>query len=173
MVYSRTLLFIHPRYEVKWNHCWVWLLATPWTVAYQAPPPMGFFQARVLEWVAISFSRGSSRPRDPTRVSHIVGRRFYCLSHQGSHPIMYNGCHLLIPNSHSIPSLIPLPPDNCRSVLCFCFIDKFICVIFQIQCLSGIMYLSFSFWLTSLSMIISRSIHIAASGIISFFLMAE
>ena len=36
----------------------------------------GIFQARVLEWVAISFSRGSSRPRDWTRVSHIVGRHF-------------------------------------------------------------------------------------------------
>ena len=36
----------------------------------------GIFQARVLEWVAISFSRGSSRPRDPTHVSRIVGRRF-------------------------------------------------------------------------------------------------
>ena len=34
------------------------------------------FQERVLEWVAISFSRGSSRPRDRTRVSRIVGRRF-------------------------------------------------------------------------------------------------
>ena len=42
------------------------------------------FQARVLEWVAISFSRESSRPRDQTWVSHIVSRRFYCLSHQGS-----------------------------------------------------------------------------------------
>ena len=36
----------------------------------------GIFQARILEWFAISFSRGSSRPRDRTRVSHIVGRRF-------------------------------------------------------------------------------------------------
>ena len=36
----------------------------------------GIFQARVLEWVAISFSRGSSRPRDRTQVSRIVGRRF-------------------------------------------------------------------------------------------------
>ena len=44
----------------------------------------GIFQARILEWVAISFSRGSSRPRDRTPVSHIVGRRFYHLSHQGS-----------------------------------------------------------------------------------------
>ena len=36
----------------------------------------GIFQARVLEWVAISFSRGSSWPRDQTQVSHVVGRRF-------------------------------------------------------------------------------------------------
>ena len=35
----------------------------------------GIFQARVLEWVAISFSRGSSRPRDQTQVSRTVGRR--------------------------------------------------------------------------------------------------
>ena len=35
----------------------------------------GIFQAIVLEWIAISFSRGSSRPRDRTRVSHIVDRR--------------------------------------------------------------------------------------------------
>ena len=34
----------------------------------------GIFHARVLEWVAISFSRGSSRPRDQTWVSRIVGR---------------------------------------------------------------------------------------------------
>ena len=35
----------------------------------------GIFQARVLEWVAISFSRGSS-PQDRTQVSHIAGGRF-------------------------------------------------------------------------------------------------
>ena len=34
------------------------------------------FQARILEWVAISFSRGSSQPRDGTRVSRIAGRHF-------------------------------------------------------------------------------------------------
>ena len=33
-------------------------------------------QARVLEWVAISFSRGSSWTRDGTQVSWIPGRRF-------------------------------------------------------------------------------------------------
>ena len=34
----------------------VQLFTTPWTAAYQAPPFMGFFQARVLEWGAIAFS---------------------------------------------------------------------------------------------------------------------
>ena len=35
----------------------VWSSETPWTAACQAPPSMGFFQAKVLEWVAIAFSR--------------------------------------------------------------------------------------------------------------------
>jgi len=41
------------------------------------------FQARVLEWVAISFSRGSSQPRDLNRVSCIAGRGFYHLDFPG------------------------------------------------------------------------------------------
>ena len=36
----------------------------------------GIFQARVLEWIAISFSRVSSWPRNQTRVSRIAGRCF-------------------------------------------------------------------------------------------------
>ena len=36
----------------------------------------GILQARILEWVAIAFSRRSSQPRDQTRVSCIAGRRF-------------------------------------------------------------------------------------------------
>ena len=36
----------------------------------------GILQARILEWIAISFSRGSSRPRDRTWISCIGGRRF-------------------------------------------------------------------------------------------------
>ena len=36
----------------------------------------GILQARMLEWVAISFSRGSSQPRDQTQVSSIAGRIF-------------------------------------------------------------------------------------------------
>ena len=34
----------------------------------------GILQARILEWVAISFSKGSFQPRDQTQVSYIAGR---------------------------------------------------------------------------------------------------
>ena len=47
------------RFKVK-SLSRVQLLATPWTVAYQAPPSMGFFQARVLEWDAIAYSESQS-----------------------------------------------------------------------------------------------------------------
>ena len=36
----------------------------------------GIFYARILELLAISFSRESSRPGDRTQVFHIAGRRF-------------------------------------------------------------------------------------------------
>ena len=36
----------------------------------------GILQARILEWVAIPFSRESYQPRDQTQVSHIAGRSF-------------------------------------------------------------------------------------------------
>ena len=44
----------------------------------------GIFQARILEWAAISFSRGSSQPRDQNRVSCIVDRCFkYIMKNAG------------------------------------------------------------------------------------------
>ena len=43
----------------------------------------GILQARVLEWVAISFFRGSSQPKERAWVSCTAGR-LYHLSHQGS-----------------------------------------------------------------------------------------
>ena len=39
---------------------------------------MGILQARILEWVAMPFSRGSSWPKDQTGVSCLVGR--FCIS---------------------------------------------------------------------------------------------
>ena len=44
----------------------------------------GILQARILEWVAISSSRGPSQPRDQTQVSLYFRQILYHLSHQGS-----------------------------------------------------------------------------------------
>ena len=54
----------------------VWLFMTPWTIAHQDPLSMGILQARILEWVAIPSSRGSSQLRDWTQISCISGRVF-------------------------------------------------------------------------------------------------
>ena len=51
-------------------------LCDPMDCSLQGFSIHGIFQARIVEWVTISFSRGSSRPRDGTRVSHIGGRCF-------------------------------------------------------------------------------------------------
>ena len=53
------------------------LFATLWTVAHQAPLSMGMLQARILEWVAMLSSRGSSQPRYRTHASYVscTGRR--------------------------------------------------------------------------------------------------
>ena len=45
------------------------LFETPWTIAQPGSSPQGILQARLLEWVAMSSSRGSSWPRDGTHVS--------------------------------------------------------------------------------------------------------
>ena len=52
------------------------LLCNPKDCSLPGSSVHGIFQARILEWVASSFSRGSSPPRDGTRVSHIAGRFF-------------------------------------------------------------------------------------------------
>ena len=53
----------------------------------------GTFQARILEWVAISFSRGSSRSRNQTRISYIA-----CIGRQ----VLYHECHLGSPDICSV-----------------------------------------------------------------------
>ena len=64
-------------YVTKWVKCLshVWF-CDPMDCSLPGSSVHGIFQARVLEWVAISFSRRSSPPRDWTWVSHVVGRHF-------------------------------------------------------------------------------------------------
>ena len=74
-------LFHSPLYviEVKWSEviqsCLT--LCDPMDCSLPGSLVHGIFQARVLEWVAISFSSGSSQPRDWTWVSLPAGRHFY------------------------------------------------------------------------------------------------
>ena len=77
-------------YGFSSSHVWMWVLDYKESEVTQLCPtlsnPMdcslpgssihGILQARILEWVAISFSRGSSWPRDGTQVSRIAGRHF-------------------------------------------------------------------------------------------------
>ena len=70
--------------ELNWIHIiqlqkWKWMLlslvrlfATPWTL-YKVH---GILQARILEWIAVPFSRESSQPRDRSQFSCIAGRLF-------------------------------------------------------------------------------------------------
>ena len=60
------------------------LLCDPMDCNLPVSAVYGILQARVPDWVAISFSRGSSWPRDQTWVSHIAKQTLYHLSHQGS-----------------------------------------------------------------------------------------
>ena len=46
---------------------------------------MGILQARILEWVAVSFSRGSSQPRGQTQVSHIADGFFTACATRKAH----------------------------------------------------------------------------------------
>ena len=61
---------------VKWSHSVMSNSLWPHDCSLPDSSVHGIFQARVLEWVAISFSRGSSWPRDWTQVSCILGRHF-------------------------------------------------------------------------------------------------
>ena len=68
------------RLEQRWNHCAVCAQSLQSSPTLCSPvhcsPPRssvhGTLQARILEWVALPSCRGSSRPRDQTRVSHIA-----------------------------------------------------------------------------------------------------
>ena len=70
--------FIFLGYKITADSDWSHEIKTlpSWEKSLSGSSIHGIFQARVLEWIAISFSRGSSQPRDQTQVSRIAGRRF-------------------------------------------------------------------------------------------------
>ena len=66
-------------------------LCNPMDCSPPGPSVHGISQARILEWVAISFSRGSSRPRDRTHISCVsaLAGRFFTTAPLGSPPLLY------------------------------------------------------------------------------------
>ena len=72
------------RLALHWNLKWKWkwscsscpVICVTMNCSLRGSSVHGVFQARVLEWVAIPFSRGSSQLRDRTQVSCIADRRF-------------------------------------------------------------------------------------------------
>ena len=68
----------------KWMKMWYIYICESHSVMSDSLRPMdyivhGILQARILEWVAVPFFRGSFQPRDQTEVSHIAGRFFTSL----------------------------------------------------------------------------------------------
>ena len=68
----------------------------------------GIFQARILDWIAVPFSRGSSQSRDQTRVSYIAGS-LYCWATREAPP----NCVSVVDNSALRSSFIIL----CQTLL--------------------------------------------------------
>ena len=64
------------------------VLLTLWTATHQAPLSVGILQARILEWVAMPYSWGSSQPRDRIQVLPHFRQILYHLSHLGSPSIL-------------------------------------------------------------------------------------
>ena len=86
-----------------------WLFEIPWTdyTVY------GILQARILEWVAFAFSRGSSQPRDQTQPSRIAGGFFTSSATRGAKPAI-----IFLTLRTGVPNLQNLMPDDLRWSWC-------------------------------------------------------
>ena len=120
----------------------------------------GILQARVLEWVAISFSWGSSQPRDQT-LCCIVGTYYsFCIWVVSANSKLQSFSHTLPLGNHNFVLYV------CESVS-----------ISEIR--SFVSHFRFHLWVTYdiclflTDLMISRSIHVAVNGIISCIFMAE
>ena len=70
--YKIIILFLNKVKVVQW--CLT--LCNPMNCSLPGSSVHRILQVRILEWVAVAFSRGPSQPRDRTQVSCIAGRFF-------------------------------------------------------------------------------------------------
>ena len=71
---TKIMAWVHDQFSSVAQLCQT--LCNPMDYSLPGSSVYGILQARILEWVAIPFSRGSSQPRDRTWVSYIAGRFF-------------------------------------------------------------------------------------------------
>ena len=138
-------------------------LGTPWTVAHQTPLSMGVFQAGILEWVTIPFSRGSSQPRNWTQVSWVTGDSLL-LGHQEHDASNHMGSKILVPVDTN-SSILALPHSHCLILaLRDCLLKQFQLVPFSLTTLSRPMLADQSYqsiWLCdTAAQDIFRSLHL-------------
>ena len=99
----------------------------------------GILQVRILEWLAVPFSRGSSQPRDRTQVSHIAGRFSYQLSHREA-PFTLQKAFKIYLNHLEFLSLISICGHlHLKQFL----IDLCLIIVFYLFCLSFVSCLPF------------------------------
>ena len=142
----------------------VWLFATPWIL-----------QARILEWVAIPFFRGSSQPRDGTQVSRIAGEFFtswatnvLTIKNLGS--IHHHTVDLLYPfHPPPIPSSLVIT-ILCIHVFVFDLVIHFVFLFFKYPIYEWNHTIFVLPRLTSTTMMPSKSIHVVENGKILSFL---
>ena len=119
----------------------------------------GLLQTRILWWVAMPSSRGSSQLRDWTHMSPALAGRFFTTS------VTCKSCTSLVPYPYLAPPPFHHLAGDHYFVLCICesgLLYTFICFIFQIPHINNILqYLSFSD--ITLSIIFSSFIHITAN----------
>ena len=89
----------------------------------------GIFQARIMEWVAISSSGGSSRPREWTRVSWLscIGRQILYLSHLGSHVYMYQNSDFFFLSFSLFAFCIRVSVPSYLLITCLLYTSGFTC----------------------------------------------
>ena len=104
-------------YGCSGHACMLWdvqLFATPWPITGQAPLS-GIFQGRILEWVAISYSCGSSQPKDWTHISCVscIGRQilYHWATWEAQHGWLVF-CYIMCVCIYTYIYLCPLPTDN-------------------------------------------------------------
>ena len=100
----RKLHYSHFSISRKWK--WSRSVVSDSLPPLDSSPPSssvrGILQARILEWVAVSFSRGSSQHRDQTQVSHIAGRCFNLCTTREAQILNFQSEHLMFEFSLSV-----------------------------------------------------------------------